>query len=84
MRAFGIRTDASEAAFMQLQIPRVLRYPLPGKKQYARLLAREFYAANGDLAYARWLGLQEVTFKEARLKADAIDDAETDDIGEEA
>jgi hypothetical protein len=55
----GIQPRADESVFMQLQIPRVLRYPLSGSREYARVIVREFYAANGELAYARLCGLEE-------------------------
>lgn len=55
----GLRVEPGESIYMQLQIPRALHYPLPGNKEYAQFVVREFYAADGELAYARLCGLQE-------------------------
>lgn len=59
LRQLGLQSRPGESVFMQLQIPRVLRYPLEGSREYARAVVREFYAVNGELAYARLCGLEE-------------------------
>ena len=55
----GQQQVTGESVFMQLQIPRVLRYPMAGTAEYARFVVREFYAADGELTYARLCGLEE-------------------------
>ena len=59
LKALKLSAPPDEAVFMQLQIPRPLRYPLVGNKDFAQLQVREFYAPNGELTYARLCGLGE-------------------------
>ena len=46
--------------FVELQIPRILQYPVITQRAHVRVHVYEFYAADGQLCYARWHGLEEV------------------------
>jgi len=47
-------------AFVELQIPRILQYPILTQGARVQVRVYEFYAADGQLCYARWSGLEEV------------------------
>jgi len=50
---------AETIAFVELQIPRILRYPVSSNAKRVKLKVKEFVAADGTLAYARFVGLEE-------------------------
>jgi hypothetical protein len=50
--------DTATPAFVELQIPRILHYPVAPQQDRVRVQVCEFYAADGQLCYARWYGLQ--------------------------
>ena len=52
----GISTEIS--AYVELQIPRILRYPVATQPERVKVAICEFYAPDGQLCYARWCGLQ--------------------------
>jgi hypothetical protein len=49
-----------EPAFVELQIPRILRYPVSLSAERVCLKVREFYTKTGQLWYARWCSVFEV------------------------
>lgn len=48
-----------ESAFIELRIPRILRYPASVKTRYVQVRVRELIGADGSLYYARWAGIIE-------------------------
>lgn len=48
-----------EPAFVELQIPRILFYPVSEQAWRVRLNVYEFYDQSGQIWYGRWYGLQE-------------------------
>ncbi len=46
-------------AFIELQIPRILYYPVAQTARRVQVSVKEFYGTNGHLCYARWCGLRE-------------------------
>jgi len=48
-----------ESAFIDLRIPRVLRYPAPANVRRVRVQVRELLGADGRMCYARWAGVME-------------------------
>ncbi len=56
-KALGLSSDAQ--AFIELQIPRILHYPVPANAgNRVQVIMHECYAADGSLCYARWCGLE--------------------------
>jgi len=53
----GQSTNAQ--VFLELQVPRLLRYPVSPKAQRIKLCTREFYDTVGELVYYRCTGLEE-------------------------
>lgn len=53
-------------AFVEMQIPRILRYPVTKTAMRVQVRVKEFYASNGQLCYARWCGLNEVAIPPGR------------------
>lgn len=51
--------DTQTSAFVELQIPRVLDYPVSLAARRVKVAVREFYALNGLLVYARFCGFEE-------------------------
>jgi len=51
---------AQTVAFVELQIPRILRYPVSSAAKRVKMKVKEYFAADGSLAYARFIGLEEV------------------------
>ena len=47
----------SDPAYIELRIPRVLRYPLPLSARRARVQVHEIFGTDGTLCYARWAGV---------------------------
>jgi len=47
-------------AFVELQIPRILRYPISNAAKRVKIKVKEYFAADGSLAYARFIGLEEI------------------------
>lgn len=52
----GVAPEAP--VFVELQIPRLLVYPVPLQQRRVQIRIAEFYAANGQLCYARWCGIE--------------------------
>ncbi|NJO82766.1 MAG: hypothetical protein HC828_08025 [Blastochloris sp.] len=50
-----------ELTFVEAQIPRFLYYPVSDKAEQVCVHMKEFYTSDGQLGYARWCGLQEVS-----------------------
>ena len=46
-------------AFVELQIPRILHYPVTSSAKRVKLKMKEYYATDGALVYARFVGLEE-------------------------
>lgn len=44
-------------AFVELQIPRILQYPVATPQERVQVRICEWYTADGQLCYARWCGL---------------------------
>jgi hypothetical protein len=55
--SLGLSPDAR--AFVELQIPRILRYPVSESAERVCLIIREWYTAAGQVWYARWCALHE-------------------------
>ncbi|RRR68651.1 MAG: hypothetical protein EI684_17315 [Candidatus Viridilinea halotolerans] len=55
----GLGLPPDEAAFIELRIPRILRYPVAANARRAQIQIHELLAADGSLCYARWMTLQE-------------------------
>ncbi|NNJ12849.1 hypothetical protein EKD04_021210 [Chloroflexales bacterium ZM16-3] len=51
--------DPDDPAYIELRIPRVLRYPLPLTARRACVQVHELFGADGTLCYARWAGVSE-------------------------
>ncbi len=56
----AMQPNANAAAFVELQIPRILSYPVSENAWRVQIHMKEFYASNGALCYTRWCGLKEV------------------------
>lgn len=54
-----LRLGRAESAFVELRIPRVLRYPVPASTRRVRVKLRELLGPDGALCYARWTGVIE-------------------------
>jgi hypothetical protein len=53
----GLPRDAQ--AFIELQVPRILYYPITlGTDTRVQMVVHELYAADGSLCYARWCGIE--------------------------
>ena len=52
----GIPADVP--AYVELQIPRILRYQVDTSQERVQVIICEFYTSDGQLCYARWCGLQ--------------------------
>ena len=50
---------AETIAFVELQIPRVLHYPVSSNTKRVKMKVKEYMTANGVPAYARFVGLEE-------------------------
>jgi len=56
--ALGIQTQG--AAFIELQIPRILVYPVSAQAFRMKIEIREWYGPDGRLCYSRWAGIREI------------------------
>jgi hypothetical protein len=56
-----IGAAAGSLVFVELQVPRLLHYPVAPTAQRVQLRVQEYRDPSGALVYYRWRGLEEVT-----------------------
>lgn len=59
LQTIGAQREADSELFVALRIPRILRYPVSPKANYAKLLIREYLDSGEKVVYYRFEGLEE-------------------------